>query len=66
MPLAAFEKTWQFDVNRVLAASGAVLTTHRTFWRDVPVSAVAQTMSVNAAHRSTPSPATPATVELQE
>jgi hypothetical protein len=35
MPLAAFEKTWQFDVNRVQAASGAVLTTHRQLLRAI-------------------------------
>lgn len=35
MALAAFEKTWQFDVNRVQAATGAVLTTHRQLLRSI-------------------------------
>lgn len=35
MALAALEKTWQYDVNRVQAATGAVLTTHRQIIRGI-------------------------------
>lgn len=35
MPLPSLEKTWQYDVNNVQAATGTSLTTHRQLWRAI-------------------------------
>lgn len=35
MPLPSLEKTWQYDVNNTVAASGTALTTERTVWLQI-------------------------------